>query len=53
MHHIMFDPLASTKNDGTFDEENDNLRRIYHFLYRHGTEETKEKLVSIGYKGEN
>lgn len=52
MRNIVFDPLASSEAE-MLDEENEHLKYIYEFLYRHGTEETKEKIRSLRLIEEN
>jgi len=48
IQNLLFDPLAASENELIRDEENENLKYIYQFVYHHGTEETKEKIRSLG-----
>lgn len=48
VQNILFDPLASSENALVRDDENENLKHIYQFVYRHGTEETQQKIESLG-----
>src|SRR5690625_6690202 len=44
-----FKPFAEHEADEMREETHENYLEAYHFLYRHGTEETREKLKEIGY----
>src|SRR5699024_4676118 len=44
-----FKPFAEDEADEMREETRENYMEAYHFLYEHGTEETREKLKEIGY----
>ena len=44
-----FKPFAEHEADEMREETRENYMEAYHFLYEHGTEETREKLKEIGY----
>ena len=44
-----FKPFAEHEAEEMREETHENYMEAYHFLYKHGTEETREKLKEIGY----
>src|SRR5690625_7792607 len=44
-----FKPFAEHEADEMSEETRENYMEAYHFLYEHGTEETREKVKEIGY----
>lgn len=52
VRNLVFDPLAKTEDGPYHDEENEYLKRIYQFVYLHGTEETRIKIESLGLMGD-
>lgn|SRR5699024_508620 len=46
---IPFKPFAEGEVEGMREETHDNYMQAYQFIYKHGTEETREKLKEIGY----
>src|SRR5699024_6421219 len=46
---IPIKPFAEHETDEIQEETRQNYMEAYHFLYEHGTEETREKLKEIGY----
>ncbi len=47
--NLPFKPFAEREVEGLREETHDNNIHAYEFLYKFGTEETREKLKEIGY----
>lgn len=47
--NIPFKPFAEDEVDKMREKDDDNLTEVFEFLYKLGTQETREKLKEVGY----
>lgn len=52
MVNIPLKPFAEKEVDDMRKEDYDNLMKMYQFLYKYGTQETKRKLEEVGYESQ-
>lgn len=48
MRNLVFKPFAEDEVEGMREDMDDNLMRVYQYLYNFGSMETKEKLIATG-----
>jgi len=53
MKNITFTSFNEKEVDDMRKEDDDNLMRTYQLIYRHGTEETRQKLRDMGFRESN
>ena len=46
--NILLNPLENEETKELRDDRNENLKRIYQFVYEHGTAKTKDKVKTLG-----
>lgn len=50
MKNIIFKPFAEKEVDDMRQQDDENLMKAYQFIYQYGTQQTRRKLIEMGFE---